>query len=269
MAQGLVVAGLRLTGREGDRITDVSFTAPRGSLTGLVGPNGGGKSTILKILAGICRPVAGSAVFDGNDLLVMRPPERARSVALLEQDFADDVPMTVWDVVDIGRTPFRDTWTGDPAGDRIVEESLHRVGCAHLEQRLFYDLSGGERQRVRLARCLAQQPKLLLLDEPNNHLDIKGQFEMIDILRGLVRDGLAVVAVLHDLNLAASYCDRLTVIADGHSIEEGSCDEVLTPALLEHVYGVAAVLVPHPLIPRPLIAMARAPGHPDDGNPSQ
>jgi len=237
-------------------VDGVSVTVPEGSVTGLLGPNGAGKSSLLRLLAGVAAPDAGVVLADGADLHRLPRRERARSTALLEQETHPSVPLTVLDVVLLGRIPHRSGWSLPRPSEDEQDESLARaclaqVGLAGLEQRDFTTLSGGERQRVHVARALAQEPRLLLLDEPTNHLDVAAQLSLLALVRSL---GLTTLAALHDLNLAAGWCDHVVVLAEGRVVADGAPREVLTPELLERVYGVQAHVLEHPGTGRPLIA---------------
>ncbi len=255
-------AGLRVSGATWSvtdrRIVDaIAFTAPAGTVTGILGPNGSGKSTLLRALAGALRLDDGTASFGADDLLRMARRERARRVALVEQDSAPDRSITVREAVLLGRIPHRSLLAGDSAADdAAAATALVRVGMADLTDRDLATLSGGERQRVHVARALAQEPELMLLDEPTNHLDVSAQIRVLDLLRSLTGEGVTVVTALHDLNLAASYCDRVVLLASGRVVALGTPSEVLTPELVKHVYGVRCEVLTHPTTGRPLLAFS-------------
>lgn len=244
--------------RAGRTIIDgVDATLPGGGLTALVGPNGAGKSTLLHLVAAIERVDAGELDLDGRSIARMRRRERARLVALAEQQAEVDPQLSVLAAVLIGRTPHLGAFAAAGDHDRAVaEHSLAAVGALEFAPRPIGSLSGGERQRVTLARALAQEPGLLLVDEPTNHLDLAAQLTALELLSGLARDGLTVVAALHDLSHAAAYADHVIVLAAGRVVAAGDPREVLTASLVEHVYGVRAEVVEHPLTGRPLIAVA-------------
>ncbi|PFG35997.1 iron complex transport system ATP-binding protein [Flavimobilis soli] len=255
-------AGLRVTGAtwsvEDRRVVDeIAFTTPAGTVTGVLGPNGSGKSTLLRALAGALRLDDGEASFGADDLLRMRRRERARRVALVEQDSAPDRSITVRAAVLLGRIPHRSLLAGDStADDAAAMTALVRVGMADLADRDLATLSGGERQRVHVARALAQEPELMLLDEPTNHLDVSAQIRVLDLLRSLSGEGVTVLTALHDLNLAASYCDRVVLLARGRVVAVGTPLEVLTPELVKHVYDVRCEVLTHPTTGRPLLAFS-------------
>lgn len=235
-------------------LADVAFSAPAGTVTGILGPNGAGKSTLLHLLAGTLRPSAGTVSLAGVDLSAMRRRARARRVALVEQDTATDLSLTVQEVALLGRTPHRSIFAGDSADDlSLTAEGLAAVGMEAFADRPFDTLSGGERQRVQLARALIQQPSLLLLDEPTNHLDIHAQLSVLALVRGLADRSVTAVAALHDMNLAAEFCDQLIVLAAGRVVAAGPVAQVLTAAMIRSVYSVRAEVFAHPSSGRPVV----------------
>lgn len=235
-----VVAGARLIAAEGE-------------ITGLVGPNGSGKSTLLRTVYRHLKPVAGRVLLAGTDLRELSAARAARHVAALPQERGSDFELTVREIVTLGRIPYKRAFAGEDAADRdTVARALADVGMDTHAERRFTALSGGERQRVLLARAFAQEPDVLVLDEPANHLDIRHQVELLALLRGRRRTTLVS---LHDLNAAASVCDRLHVLHAGSVVASGPPREVLTPALMAEVFGVRAVVVDHPLTGDPLIAV--------------
>ena len=260
MSEGLVVDRLAFA-REGRLVIDgVDATLPEGAFGALVGPNGAGKSTLLHLIAGIERADAGSLALGDAPLDGLRRRERARRIAIAEQQADAEVELTVREVVLLGRTPHIPVFAAPTARDHdVVAHSLEAAGAARFAERRFRSLSGGERQRVVLAKALAQEPQLLLLDEPTNHLDVRAQLGALEVLGELVRGGLTVFAALHDLNLAAAYADHLVVLAEGRVVAAGPPRQVLTPELVERVYGVRAAVAEHPLTGQPLIAFAPAP----------
>jgi iron complex transport system ATP-binding protein len=250
---GLIVDVLTMKAGGKTIVGGASLRAGAGAITGLVGPNGAGKSTLLSGLLGLRPIVSGSARFENSDLLAMPRRQRAQICAYVEQSASTEERLTVADVVGLGRIPFQSIWQQTDEQEAIVGQALADVGLAGLAPRLYTTLSGGERQRVQLARALAQQPRLMVLDEPTSHLDIHAQIEVLDLLRRTAAAGTTVVIALHDLNLAMRYCDRLAVMQSGHVVAEGMPDAVLTPELLGEVYGVAARRIEDPLSGRPVI----------------
>ena len=236
-------------------IDDVDCTVPGAAVGALLGPNGAGKSTLLHLIAGVERADAGAARLGDRDLAALRRRERARVVALAEQDVQDAPGLRVSEVVALGRTPYLGAFAGPGDLDRaVVRRCLEDAGLVELADREYATLSGGERQRVNLARALAQEPQLLLLDEPTNHLDVRAQLTMLGLLRELARGGLTVLAALHDLSLAASYADHVIVLSAGRVVAAGDPRDVLTPGLIRDVWGVEAHVLAHPMTGRPLIA---------------
>jgi iron complex transport system ATP-binding protein len=233
-----------------------TFSAPAGKVTALLGPNGAGKSTLLRAIAGISRPTSGSVDFDGDDLLALRRRDRARRVALVEQEATTELPLTARAVAGLGRTPHETLLGGrDPSSDDIVTRALRDAGALPLADRELPSLSGGERQRVLLARALAQQPRLLLLDEPMNHLDIAAQLDVLALLSRLASEGVTIVAAMHDLTLAASHVDHVVVLSGGRVVAQGATADTLTPKLIREVYGVDAAWTTNPLTGKPLLAI--------------
>ena len=218
----------------------VSLAAPHGRVLGLIGPNGSGKTTLLRLLYGALSSPTGEVALDGDPLATLPPRETARRLAVVVQESGTESSMTVAEMVLLGRGPHLSTFQRSGAHDQSVAAlALERVGAAHLAARPFAGLSGGERQRVLIARALAQQASHLLLDEPTNHLDIRFQHEVLGLVAGLAHElETTTVVVLHDLNLAAQYCDDLVLLGDGGIAAAGPTDEVLDPGILEPVYGI-------------------------------
>lgn len=217
-------------------LAGVSLTARAGEVVGLIGPNGSGKTTLLRTLYAALRPSAGLITLDDDPVWTLRPHEMARRAAVVMQEPAVELPMTVTEMVLLGRSPHRSARHAYTRADHVIAaDSLRRVGARHLADRVHTSLSGGEKQRVLVARSLAQDTDHLLLDEPTNHLDIRYQHEILALVRGL---DAATVVVLHDLNLAARYCDRLVLLDAGHVVATGPPGEVLHPDVLEPVYGI-------------------------------
>lgn len=218
----------------------IDLTIGAGRIVGLVGPNGSGKSTLLRALFTGRRPLRGRVTIDGADVADFAPRALARTVSVMLQDTPSEFDLTVRETVLVGRAPHRAPFARDSADDRrIVEEALAAADVADLGDRLIRQLSGGQRQRVMLARALAQDGKILILDEPTNHLDISHQLDLMRVVTGL---GKTVVAALHDLNIAASFCDEIAVLDAGHLVAFGPPDSVLTPALVSDVFQVTARL---------------------------
>ena len=219
-------------------LQDVAFQAENGQFLAILGNNGAGKSTLLKCMNGILKPDAGSLLLDGEDLLTMPRRQVAQRVAFVAQTVAS-TQMTVHDMVMLGRRPYMG-WSFSREDHDIVHAAMARLGLMDMRGRFLNQLSGGERQKVMLARALAQQPRLLLLDEPTSSLDICNQYQVLKIVSELCRtEGLTAVVVIHDLTLALRFCDRFLLMRGGQVYRCGGL-EVLDKAALREVYGVAA-----------------------------
>ena len=249
-ALGLEVAGFTL-------LCGIDLALPAGTVTAIVGPNGAGKTSLIRVLTGDRVASTGEVRLNGRALQRWRPDERARMLAVLPQESTLDFPFTAREVVALGRLPHGSGSVRDAA---IVREALARVDVAYLYQRPYTTMSGGERQRVQFARVLAQiwEPtplgaRVLVLDEPTSALDLSHQRLTLDILRDLAGQGVAVLLVAHDLNLAARSADQLVVLDAGRVVARGTRAEVLDAALLERVFGVRCAIVPHPLDGSPMV----------------
>ena len=222
----------------------VSIEVSDKDFVGIIGPNGSGKSTLLKSIYRVLTPQSGTVFLDGNALNSYKPKESARKMAVVAQHKYYNFEFSVQDVVLMGRAPHKKAMERDNADDyRIVREALEKVNMGGFAQRSFSTLSGGEQQRVILARALAQQTQCLILDEPTNHLDIKYQLQLMDIVRSL---RLTVVSAIHDLNIAAMYCNKLFVLQNGRIIAFGPPKQVLTREFIRQVYEVEAKLYTDP-----------------------
>lgn len=225
-------------------VANVDIVVESGEFVGLVGPNGSGKSTTLRSIYRVLKPDAGVVSLDADDVWRLPTREVARRAAVVTQESAPDFEFTVFEMVLMGRMPHKGLLESDAPQDReLALASLKRVGMLPLADRVYASLSGGEKQRVLLARALAQQGRVLILDEPTNHLDIRAQLELLELVREL---RLTVIAAIHDLNLAAAYCDRIYVMERGHMVAGGAPPDVLTTDMVERVFGVVAHLIPHP-----------------------
>jgi len=230
----------------------VSVEARPGELVGLIGPNGSGKSSLLRCVYRVLKPEAGLITLDGEDVWKMSARRMSRRAAVVVQESPADFDFTVREIVAMGRTPHKRLLERDGEEDeRIVEDALSRVDALLLADRSFLTLSGGEKQRVLLARALAQRARFLVLDEPTNHLDVRYQLEILGLVKNL---GVTTLAALHDLNLAALYCDRIYAIGGGEIVAHGTPENLLTPALIRGLYGVDAEVSVHPRTGRPHVA---------------
>lgn len=258
---GLVAQGVTVRAGARTILDGAGFMAPTGAVTALIGPNGAGKSTLIGAVMGLRRLAGGTIAFDDTNLLAMPAAERAKLCAHVEQFATTTERLTVGDVVALGRVPFQSAWQSAPSerDDAVVASALAAMDMSAFANRLYHLLSGGEQQRVQIARALAQEPRLLLLDEPTSHLDIRAQLLVLDVLRHQAQAGCTVVLAMHDLNLAARYCDHLVVLDTGKVVAEGTPADVLDPDLLLRVYGVAATIVQVPGKPYPLVIYDSAP----------
>jgi iron complex transport system ATP-binding protein len=237
---------------------EVSLRCAPGRFVGVIGPNGSGKSSLLRCIYRVIHPDAGTITLDGQAVWRLGARETARRVAVVLQERLGDFDFTVREVVRMGRSPHQRLLDRETDEDvRVVAEALGRVGLTLLAERRFPTLSGGEQQRALVARALVQQPRLLVLDEPTSHLDIYHQLQLLDLVRAL---GVTTIAALHDLNLAALYCDYLYVLKGGAVVASGPPDAVLTADLIRDVYDVRAEVGVHPVSGRPHVVFLPAAG---------
>lgn len=220
-------------------VEDVSLAVAPGETLGIIGPNGSGKSTLVRLLSGVLAPHRGRVLLGGRPIADVTPAERARSIAVVPQETTVEFPFTVTETVLMGRAPHLGRFTLE--GDRdlaAARAAMARTGVLGLAERSLHELSGGERQRVILARALAQDAAVLLLDEPAAFLDIRHEVGIYDLLHDLKEEGRAVISVLHDLNLAALYCDRVALLKAGRLVALGTPAEVITYKTITDVYEV-------------------------------
>ncbi|MFC1628103.1 ABC transporter ATP-binding protein [Gemmatimonadota bacterium] len=219
-------------------LRSVSITVEPGEIVGILGPNGSGKTTLLKIISGVLKGYAGSVIVDGHEVRDTGSRELARRVAVVPQETETGLPFTATEVVLMGRHAHMKGLAFESERDiEIARSALERTGASHLAARNIQRLSSGERQRVIFARALAQEPGAILLDEPTSFLDIRYQVEIYDLVRQLVSEhGIAALTALHDLNLAAEYCDRIYLLKEGRIFAEGATDDVLTYTNLTTVF---------------------------------
>ena len=216
--------------------SEVSLVVDAGQVVGIIGPNGSGKTTLLRAVYRVLRPRLGRVVVGEDDLWDLRPSEAARRIAVVVQEPRSDFEFTVREVVAMGRSPHQSAFARESAEDRRrVDEALVHVSIAELAPRSFSTLSGGEKQRVLIARALVQEARVLILDEPTNHLDIRYQLEVLELIRSV---GVTTLMSVHDVNLAAEYCDHIVVLQGGRIQAAGPVETVLLPEVLEPVFGV-------------------------------
>lgn len=243
----------------------VRMHADQGQLVGLIGPNGAGKSTLLRAIAGVLRPQEGAVWLEGEDLDSIPSREVAARMALVPQIAPYTHGFTVRELVLMGRYPHLGRFQIEgPADEQIAHEAMRLTGTEEFAERTLDTLSGGERQRVFVSRALAQQPHVLLLDEPTANLDVLHKLRVLDLVRRLVDEGLTAVAAIHDLSMAARYCDRLILLSDGRVLAEGTPEQVLTPEIIESAFGVRSAVYADP-VTGSLVVSLIAPA--DDGRP--
>ena len=223
-------------------LQDVSIDIPRGSFTGVLGPNGCGKTTLLKLMSGVLKPRAGDVLLEGEPIGHITRRQLARRIAVVPQETHPAFDYTVMEMVLMGRHPHLGPFALEGPADLVIaRDALAATGTAHLADRAYMTLSGGEKQRVIIASALTQSPELLLLDEPTASLDLGYQLEIATLLGTLNRDrGVTLVLATHDLNLAASLCSDLVLLRDGRVLAQGRTSEVLTASMVRRLYGVEA-----------------------------
>lgn len=228
-------------------LQDIDLSIDEGGMVGLIGPNGSGKTTLLKLISGILRPTQGKIHLDGLSLKQLKRRKVAQRVAMVPQQFHMPFAFRVEEVVMLGRTPFLRMLSDGGGRERdIASQAMEAAGIKHLEQRFFNELSSGECQKVVLAMALAQQPRLMLLDEPTAHLDISHQVEILELVKSLNEDGLTIISAIHDLNLASLYFQRLVLLREGRIVADGTPTEVLTPDSIQEVFSASVQVEQHP-----------------------
>jgi iron complex transport system ATP-binding protein len=227
-----------------DVLRGVEFEAHPGEFIGLIGPNGSGKSTMLRCINGILKPKVGVIMMDGKELSLMKVDEIAKICANVPTEFNEEFSMTVQDLVFLGRYPFaKGLWWDNKEDEALVVEALKKFGVYDLKDRKFAELSSGEAQRVLLAKAVVQCPKIMLVDEPSAHLDLKYKLEVMEHLRELLQGSITIVIASHDVNLLAKYCDRVMILSKGRIVAFGQPKDVITPEMIEEVYGVEVVVL--------------------------
>jgi len=226
----------------------VDLRLEAGKMIGVIGPNGAGKSTLVRLLSRSLTPASGRIWLNGQNLDQWRLSDLARVLAVVPQLPQLPPVFTAWEMVLMGRTPYLGWMGRESEHDRAAtRQAMEETKIWHLADRLISQLSGGEQQRVVITRALAQEPQVLLLDEPTAHLDISYQVETLSLIGRLVKERrLAALAIFHDLNLAAQYCDELVLLQQGQVVAQGSPNHVLTPSTLRQVYGIEVAVIPHP-----------------------
>ncbi|MCL4394580.1 MAG: ABC transporter ATP-binding protein [Chloroflexi bacterium] len=252
----LTIANVSAAYHRREVLCQVSLSARAGEIVGVIGPNGAGKSSLLRVVSGTLTPVSGTVRLGDVDLARLNAAERARKIAVVPQSARLPHAFTAGEVVLMGRTPHLPPFGAERARDYgIAHAAMARTATLSFAERLVGELSGGEQQRVLIARALAQEPQVLLLDEATVHLDLKHQMAIWELARELARAGLIVIAALHDLNLAAQYADRLALLREGELLACAEPARVLTPEWLRRAYGVSAIVGAHPLYHTPMVAL--------------
>lgn len=244
-------------------LNDVSLKVKAGEMVGLLGPNGSGKSTLIKLASGIIKSKQGDIQLDGKNLKELNHKEIARRIAVVPQQFHVSFAFTVAEIVMLGRIPFLKPFGEENVADKqLVSEMLELVGLTRLKERRFDELSGGERQKVVLAMALAQEPKLIFLDEPTAHLDITHQVEILELVKKLnAEHGITVLAAIHDLNLASLYFKRLVLLKEGKVFADGTPSQILTQEIISDVFSASVRIEAHPATGVPhVVVMPRSNG---------
>ena len=237
-------------------LNDISFDLNAGQFLGIIGPNGAGKSTLIRLCGGIMKPIKGSVKLDKIDLHHLDPKERARVIALVPQETFFALNFTVQEIVLMGRYPYVRPFRSETKKDiEVMEKALELADLTELRERPINSLSSGERQRAVIARALCQEPKILLLDEPTSHLDLQHTQAIMDLLTRLNHDGLSIITVNHDLNLASLYCRELLLIHKGRKHAAGPPRILINEETIEQVYQTSVKVIRHPVGDQPQIFM--------------
>lgn len=226
-------------------LNDISIKFPEKKFIGIIGPNGAGKSTLLKNIYGVLTPNSGNIFIDNKNIKKMNGKERAKKIAVLSQEDRENFDFSIEDIVEMGRYPYKSIFENYSKKDRdIAFNMLKKTGMEDYIGRNFKDLSGGEKQRVLIARALAQNAPILILDEPTNHLDIGYQLQLLHLIKHLDK---SVIAALHDLNVAAIFCDYIYILKDGKLIEEGIPEKVLNKENLKNIFNIECYIGKNPI----------------------
>ncbi len=239
-------------------IEKIFFQVKKGEFIGLIGPNGAGKSTLFKTILGILKPEVGEVLYRGEPIGSMNLKERAKRIAFLPQIFEVKFSYTVKDFIAMGRFPYQDGLSSHSSQDlKCIRDVIQRFSLTEIAHRRIDELSGGELQRVLFAQSIAQDPEILLLDEPTTHLDIGHQFEIMNILDDLNKDGLTVITILHDLNISAEYCSRIILMDKGRIVRDGEPSSVMDYNIIEEVYDARVVIKENPYSGKPFLILYR------------
>jgi len=246
---GLSIDDIKFGYNDKEILKKIGFISHHGEMLALLGPNGSGKTTLLKLLSKILSPQSGVISIDDIDIDNISQKELAKEMAVIPQSFDTSFSFTAYEIVMMGRTPYIKRFSAEKEIDfEIVENAMKRTDTWHLRDSMFFNLSGGEKQRVIIARALAQEPHILLLDEPTSNLDINHQLEILSTVSSLVKEeNMLVIAAFHDLNMAAKYFDRIVLLHKGMIYAQGAPEEVLTEENIREVYGVDTIVKRNPV----------------------
>jgi iron complex transport system ATP-binding protein len=237
-------------------LDNLTLQISAGDFFGIIGPNGSGKSTMIKLLAGYLRPQQGSVELTGFPLQRMERKEVARKIAVVPQGLRTDFDFTVEEMVALGRLPWQRKWQNEAPGDKAaIDRAMEITQVEKFRHRPVTKLSGGEAQRVLVAQAIAQDPQALLLDEPTTYMDLAHQQELFSLMTKLNSQGITIVAVLHDINLAALYCKNLAAMKAGRLVAKGTVEEVVTQDNIKEIFGLPVGITRHPNYDRPQITM--------------
>lgn len=237
------VKGLHASYGDTPILHDINVSIEAGRCTGIIGPNGSGKSTLLKCLYRVVKPTKGDIIMTGDNLASMSYRDSAKKISVLMQHHSDALEITALDVVLMARNPYKGVFEAECDEDYVIAKTaMEETGVVCFQDMYFSELSGGEQQRVMLARAIAQQTPCLVLDEPTNHLDITYQLQIMNLI---VNRKLTVIAAIHDLNIASMYCDDIIAMKNGCVVAKGPTKTVLTPQLIQELYGVKASIIDH------------------------
>jgi iron complex transport system ATP-binding protein len=224
-----------------EALKGLNIEGTKGQFIGLLGPNGSGKSTLLRCINGILRPHLGTIFVDGKDVSKLKLSELAQICGNVPTEFPDDFNLTVQDLVFMGRYPYVEgLWWEKRDDEEIVMKALRDFNVFDLKDRRISEISSGEKQRTLLAKAVVQTPKVMLVDEPNAHLDLKYKLETMEYLRSLVDKDMSIIVASHDINLLVKYCDKVIVLSQGKIVDYGEPNEIITVEMIQRVYGVVA-----------------------------
>jgi len=240
----MVIDGIRFGYNGTELLHGIEFEIKSGELVGLIGPNGSGKSTLLRLMNGILKPKMGTIFMEGRELNKMKIDEIARICANVPTEFSEDFNLSVQELVALGRYPFsKGMWWDSREDEEMVVEAMKKYGVDHLRDRRFSELVVRWGQRVLLAKAMVQCPRIMLVDEPSAHLDLRYKLEVMEHLRDMLSGNVTIVIASHDLNLLAKYCDKVIILSKGRIVAMGTPEEVITPEIVGNVYGVDVVVI--------------------------